>query len=302
MTTTQYILSFFIFCIVLFLYLHIHFHLKTSNDLEVYELDSLPPKEKMEEICDFRQPVKFMFDGEIANKVSLEQLEKTYGAFDIQVRDLTPNQDDSRERYLPFLFREGIELFRNDTCGNFITERNSDFLNETGVLKEFRKHDLYLRPPMVSACNYDFICGGKGLKTPLQYMNYYRHFIMPTFGACDIILIPPVSSKYLNEIKDYEYGEYASDIDPWNPESNNINFEKAKIMKVRLEKGEMLYIPAYWWYSISLDGVSSLVSLKYRTYMNTVAISPTILMEMLQKQNIRRETIQKMGEFVDGSK
>ena len=38
-----------IFCSILFLYVHIYFHLKTSDDLEVYEIDN-PSKEKLEEI------------------------------------------------------------------------------------------------------------------------------------------------------------------------------------------------------------------------------------------------------------
>ena len=52
------LLSVLIFCIVLFIYLHINFHLKVSNDLEVYEIEQ-PSKEKLEEICDIRQPVIF---------------------------------------------------------------------------------------------------------------------------------------------------------------------------------------------------------------------------------------------------
>jgi len=48
------IISFFIFCIVLFIYLHVHFQLRTSDDLEVYELDEAS-KNKLEEICDLRQ-------------------------------------------------------------------------------------------------------------------------------------------------------------------------------------------------------------------------------------------------------
>ena len=44
-------IGFFIFCIVLFIYLHIQFHLKTSNDLEVFELDQAS-KDKLDEICD----------------------------------------------------------------------------------------------------------------------------------------------------------------------------------------------------------------------------------------------------------
>jgi hypothetical protein len=52
-----------IFCSILFLYIHIYFHLKTSDDLEVYEIDK-PSKDKLEEICDLRQPVVFNFQND----------------------------------------------------------------------------------------------------------------------------------------------------------------------------------------------------------------------------------------------
>ena len=35
----EILIGFFIFCLVLFIYLHVQFHLKTSNDLEMYEID-----------------------------------------------------------------------------------------------------------------------------------------------------------------------------------------------------------------------------------------------------------------------
>ena len=53
----------FIFCIILFFYLHIYFHLKTSNDLEIYEIDK-PSKDKFEEICDLKQPVVMNLENE----------------------------------------------------------------------------------------------------------------------------------------------------------------------------------------------------------------------------------------------
>jgi hypothetical protein len=52
------IITMFIFCVILFFYLHIQFHLKTSDDLEIYEIEQAS-KDKMEEICDLRQPVLF---------------------------------------------------------------------------------------------------------------------------------------------------------------------------------------------------------------------------------------------------
>jgi hypothetical protein len=69
-------IAFFIFCIVLFIYLHVQFHLKTSNDLEVYELDQAS-KDKLDEICDLRQPVIFDFD----NDKILQTINKTKGIF-----------------------------------------------------------------------------------------------------------------------------------------------------------------------------------------------------------------------------
>ena len=36
---SEIIVSIFMFCLILFFYLHIQFHLKTSNELEIYEID-----------------------------------------------------------------------------------------------------------------------------------------------------------------------------------------------------------------------------------------------------------------------
>jgi hypothetical protein len=33
------VINIFIFCLILFIYLHIQYHLKTSNDLEIYEIE-----------------------------------------------------------------------------------------------------------------------------------------------------------------------------------------------------------------------------------------------------------------------
>ena len=95
------ILSFIVFCIVLFFYLHIHYHLKTSNDLEVYTIDN-PSKNKLEEICNIRQPVVFKFDNsELLEICNLSNFESNYGAFDIKIRDRTKINDDVV--YLPFV-------------------------------------------------------------------------------------------------------------------------------------------------------------------------------------------------------
>ena len=80
----EIIIGFFIFCLVLFIYLHIQFHLKTGEDLEMYEVDQ-PSKEKLEEICDLRQPVLFDFEcNKIIETTSRDYITRNFNAFEIK--------------------------------------------------------------------------------------------------------------------------------------------------------------------------------------------------------------------------
>ena len=57
------VIAVLVFCLVLFIYLHVFFHLKKCDDLEIYEICD-PSKEKLEEICDIRQPVVTFFSND----------------------------------------------------------------------------------------------------------------------------------------------------------------------------------------------------------------------------------------------
>ena len=63
----EIVIGLFIFCLILFLYLHVTFQLRTSNDLEVYEIDNVS-KNRLEEICDIRQPVILAYMNEPMTK------------------------------------------------------------------------------------------------------------------------------------------------------------------------------------------------------------------------------------------
>ena len=72
-----------IFFIILFFYIHVLFQLKTSNDLEIYELNE-PSKDKLEKICSLKQPFLFTIENnEIFNKINLTKLSKEYVNFDL---------------------------------------------------------------------------------------------------------------------------------------------------------------------------------------------------------------------------
>jgi len=283
------IINILIFCIVLFIYLHVYFHLKTSDDLEVYEIEQ-PSKERLEEICDQRQPVILDFANEqmldmCKNQVVLD----TYGAFDIKLRDVTINTIDE-ELYVPLSFSSALNALKTDNMSKFISENNKDFLEETGLIKTFRYNDAFLRPYMVSNCEYDYMIGSAGAHTPFRYELAYRCYLVVTSGKVKIKLSPPKNSKYLYPEYDYENFEFRSPVNPWNIQTQyRADFNKMKCLEVIIPQGKSIYIPAYWWYSIEYEPDAVVCMMKYRTYMNNVAILPRLFMSMLQRHNIKRK-------------
>ena len=109
------IIGLFIFCVVLFFYLHIQFHLKTSEDLEIYEIEQAS-KDKMEEICDLRQPVLFDCDEDgdkIIQTTNKDFLIENYSIFEIKIREKeTASLDPTSELYIPLSLRVANKLFR----------------------------------------------------------------------------------------------------------------------------------------------------------------------------------------------
>jgi hypothetical protein len=306
------VISIFIFCIVLFLYLHIHFHLKRSNDLEVYEIEQ-PSKQRLEEVCDIRQPTTFEFSNEqLLTKLSYQGIHTNYRAFDIHIRDVnksgsssavdadtakSPQKGTEKESvlYIPVTFKIAHEVLKKDTEMKYISECNADFIDETGLIKIFQLNDEFLRPYMVSTCMYDIMMASTGTTTPLRYEVNYRNYFLVTQGRIKILLIPPKDTRYLYPINDYDVLEFRSPVNPWKvqPEYQD-DFDKIKTLEVELFQGMVMFIPAFWWYSIQfIVHETSVCSFKYRTHMNTLAIAPQLTLNVLQNMNIKRDTLEK---------
>lgn len=293
----QTIIAIFIFCIVLFLYLHIYFHLRTSDDLEVYEIYQ-PSKEKLEEICDLRQPVVFDYEhagnGNFMEDIGFGVIKQNYGAFDVKIKNLKDTSTES-EPYMPLTLNATHEIMKADVSSQFISEKNGDFLEETGVVKQFHYNDDFLRPPLVSNCEYDYMFASDGAETALQYNVSYRNYFFLVSGRAKIILIPPKSSKYLYAHTDYEAFEFVSPVSPWNVQHTyKADYDKIKTLEVALVPGKIAFIPAYWWYSIKFYDGATICAFKYRTYMNTVAILPHLFLHFLQRQNVKRATVKRL--------
>jgi hypothetical protein len=128
-----------------------------------------------------------------------------------------------------------------------------------------------------------------------------------TQGEIRLKLSPPKSAKYLYEIKDYENLEFRSPIDPWDVQKTyKADFSKVKCLEITVKRGKIVYLPAFWWYSIEFQQeATSICSFKYKTYMNNVALLPQLSMRFLQSQNVKRTIVKNaelnVNETNDGS-
>jgi hypothetical protein len=280
--------------------------LKTSDDLELYEIDPQIMedfnKDKLEEICDLRQPMVFSLhevSGQLNKVINRAHLQSQYRSFDMKICDnktQTPSlpqketEEATADESVPVTlsYHATIDLLDKDEKSVYRSEHNDEFLLETGLRKQIQSFDGFLRPYMVSNCAYDVMLGADKAATPFRYELHYRNYFMVTEGTVKVKLAPPKYGKFLNRVKDYENFEFRSDLDVWKQDAD---YEKIKFLEVTLVPGQILFIPAYWWHSFQYTKGATMTALQYKTYMNNVALLPHYLMYVLQMQNIKRKIL-----------
>tara|TARA_B110000114_G_scaffold172747_1_gene199757 strand:+ start:903 stop:1778 length:876 start_codon:yes stop_codon:yes gene_type:complete len=257
--------------------------------LEVYECDT-QDKNKFEEICGIRQPVIFNYsDYELQEYCVMNVLIEKYSSFDFKIRNVNRNILDEEELYIPLKLSDLHNVFQRDKEGRYITERNAEFLEETGLVKHFKYNDSLIRPYMSVSREYDLMTGSVTTSTPFRYNLHYRSYFSVITGNIKIIMAPPKYSKFLHEVKDYDNYEFRSEINPWSvSKEHKTDFDKIKCLKVDLTVGQLIYIPAYWWYSIEYSENTIVAGYKYHTYMSMLSISHHNILALLQSQNIKR--------------
>ena len=278
----EILINLLILTITLFLYIHIYNQIKTSNYLEVYEIENIS-KDKFEELCDLKQPLLINNIGLL--NFDIPYIQNNYGSFDIKITN-----KDTSDMFLPMKFLTAIELFDKDSSANYISENNKEFLEETSLIKEFSINDLFLRPVGTCSIEYDLILGSINSYTPLSYNLNCRNYYSVLTGSIEVTLCPPKDYKYLYVNKDYENFKFTSMVNILEPQDEYKNeFDKVKFLRVVLEPNRLLQIPAYWFFSIKILESNTLISnFKYTTYMNSLAMAPELFMKFLQKNNIKQ--------------
>lgn len=276
------LINLFIFSIILFLYIHIYYHIKTSNYLEIYEVENVS-KDSLEDLCNLKQPI-LINNITLLDNININYLSQNYNSFDIKIKNR--NEEDL---YVDMKLITAMELFNKDISATYYSENNRDFLDETTIYKIINTSDLFLRPYNVSFIDYDIIFGSINSYTPFRYNLNCRNYFKVISGKVEITLCPPKNHKYLYVKNNYEYLDYVSLIDINDVQNIYKNdFEKVKLLRIELSSKSLLQIPAYWFYSIKFLETETIVChYKYKTYMSSVSIIPQLLMKFIQNNNVK---------------
>jgi hypothetical protein len=276
-------MTLFIFLIILTLYFHIVYHLKKSNDLDIYET-IYTNKQQLDNICKLRQPI--IFDYSYFPSCEREVLLSSFPNKEINVINC-----ESREM-IPLKLSDSFELFKK---APYYSYNNHSFLEDTFILSLMKKMENDIKPTFTGISIYDLLLGENKSYTPLQYEINYRNYFLVTDGSIKIRFAPPNSEKYLEPTIDYETLEAISPFHVWlndngtndNETNDNKKLKNIKFIDIIVPKGKMVHIPPYWWYSIQFLENASVISFKYRTYMNILTILPQIILQILQLQNMK---------------
>ena len=272
------IINLLILCVVLFLYIHIYNHNKTSNYLELYEMENLS-KEKLEDIINYKQPL-LLNSINLVENINVKHLLSEYSTFNINIYNNTSDN----------LCKINLQDYYDVASStNYLSYNNEEFLQETSIAKILCKNDIFFRPPNMCAKKYDVIMGAQNNNTRLKYSINSRNILYLSSGQVEVTLCPPKYYKNLHVKKNYETLEFYSQINIYNVDNIYKNdYNKIKFLRVILNVGQVLVIPPYWFYSIKFLEKHTLAFLNsYTTYINYVSLIPHLTMQLLQLGNVK---------------
>ena len=280
-----------VFIVILFLYLHITQQYKLGEDLEIYEMD-YTNLAHLNEVCDLKKPVLFSYkdcNPGFFDALDYDAMEQ-YKSHDLRVLDIRDYwKDNSNIDYTILSLSSTRALINTDTQSSYFTEGNQLFIDEAGLTAAFRSNDELLRPAFVIHPIYDIMFGSPNAITPLRYHTHHRQFMCVVSGKIRIKMTPWKSSKFLYPYKDLDMYEFRSPINVWKPQRKYFaEMDKLKVLEFDVSAGNMLYIPAYWWYSIQYgeEPDTIVAGCIYNNITNTLANLPNLSLYLLQQSNI----------------
>jgi hypothetical protein len=295
-----------IFILVFLLYIHIFYQFKKSEDFEIYEID-YTTNANLQEICDLKQPILFQIDlfkdtESFFQAISLNSSSK----HEVRVKDIRDyHKSEITIESIALPFSSANQLMMSDTKGIFLSENNSDFIQENELLLElYKEMSLYFSPSWNVNSQYDFIFGAVHSHIPMKYHTNSQLFLIVSEGSGIRVKMSPWKSRtLLSPIKDYETYEFRARKDVWKPDGFDSKF---KCLDFDVKGGYCLFVPAYWWYSFEFLPTtpenplrSSVASFMYNTPMNLFVNIPNYTLFFLQNQNIQTSIARTYTSFMN---
>lgn len=232
------------------IYLHLTAETKKNQELIILESD---PKlaitsSMVQTLTADKLPIVFhnvpVFSGELRGDVVVKDTQQYYTV-------------DAAIQWLAMKYEQAVGLIQSDIEARyFMEECDEAVVNTRNTYDRYYKYDRWLKPPMSAYTRYDMWIGGHGLRTPLRFHTHTRFFMLVISGienGVRVKMTPWRSYRWLEPIYDYEHYEYRSPINIWEPQTRKwveVVEDKVQWVECELFEGDMLYIPAYWWYSI----------------------------------------------------
>ncbi len=256
-----------IFLICTIVYMHIIYHLKTSSELEVYDID-YTDSIQLNKICDLRQPFTFKIP---ENSLSINKKNVIENNYDINIIQ---------------------ELQINEKETKILSEYNYKIIEIPTIKQEITSFEKFIKPTFNITTIQDIIIGDKEMCSKLKHTYNYRNFFYITQGSIKIRFIPPNYTIHLNHFTDYETLNEVTDFDIWNESIKSIEF-----IEINATTNDTIFIPPYWWYSFCFQEDTTIISYKYRTIMNNITILPKIIYSFIAIHNKKQMLKTKSKKF-----
>jgi len=267
-----------LFFLILIFYLHLQHEWKKGEDLEIFEMDYISNKD-LQDICKLKQPVIFQLEHESAFQYVPDEKD------DVIIKDIRDYYRSSVVNGISLTYKSANGLCSTDPHAHFFSENNTDIL----LKKDFDTLSTYFEPPLLVSKKYDYWFGSANAYTPVRYHTESSRFltVLPGQGI-RVKMCPWRLRSSFSPIKDYENYEFWSKTNIWKNYSG-------KCLEFDVKAGYVLYIPAYWFYSIQYihvsseensTRVSSIACFQYVTAMNMIANLQQYGLYFLQQQNM----------------
>ena len=248
---------------------------------------------ELQKACSIRQPILFNFSSVYPDIFdNIDNIIESISDKEVKVKDTNdywiPGQKSID--YITLSYQSFSNLIKSDTNAHYFTENNTDLPELNGELSEI---DRFLKPYFIVQSKYDVLTGSVNCTTPFRYHTNERSFFIVLSGSATIQLTPWKSRKFLDEKKDYYNYEF------WSPVQPNTSLQ-IRMIDCIVPSGKILYIPPYWWYSITFSKDTVIASISYNSAMNIASNLPSICRYYLQFHNTNKKVLSSITNEVEG--